>query len=323
MKRSFLILILLLMISSTAYPEIINGIACKVGSEIITIQDFETAYHQEKIRSVYTGEPVPDKKSVMNALVDNLIVEIETEKMGIVVTEDELDNIVQSIIDQNNMTMEEFVDELESEDLSLEMVRNNYRNDVLKMRLIHQITTEKVDLVTDEEARNFYNAPANKKLFRDPGIVELSRIFIPVPKDISYKEAKEIKNQALEISKRASGGEDFGELIASFSGTPETDGKSGYLGTFTKEQLLNIMSPEGAEMIFSLESGDVTVPMMIGDGYYIYKIEKKKDEKLLTYEEAYESITSYLMKQKGEELFREWLTEKRQLVSIHYVIELE
>jgi peptidyl-prolyl cis-trans isomerase SurA len=311
------------MVFNRAYPEIINGIACKVGSEIITIFDFDTAYHQEKLRSVFTGGPAPDKKSVMNVLIDNLIVKMETERKGIVVTEEELDEIVQNIVDQNNITMEEFIEELESQNLSLEVVRNNYRNDVLKMRLIHQITSQQVNIVTDEEVRNFYDVPANKKLFTIPGIVELSRIFIPVPEDISYKEAKELKNQALEIYERASGGEDFRELILSNSDTPEKESKSGYLGSFTKEQLFTIMNPQGAEIIFSLDTGNVTEPMMFVDGYYIYKIEKMQGEKMLSYEEAYESITSYLMKEKGEELFNEWLVEKRQVVSIQYMIELE
>jgi parvulin-like peptidyl-prolyl isomerase len=318
-----LILSLFLLVLNPVYSEIINGIACKVGSSIITIHDFETAYEQERLRSVITGTPVPDKKSVMNVLIDNLLVIMESEKKSIVVTEEELDDIVENIIVQNNLTREEFVEELEKENLSLEVLRENYRNDVLRMRLASQITSQRVNITTEEEIKNFYEVPENKKLFIIPGIVELSRVFIPVPEDVSYKEAKEIKNHAAAIYEQASQGADFREMISTYSNTPESAGKGGFQGSFTKEQLSAILSPEGANLIFSLDTGDVAAPMMIMDGYYIYKIDNKQREKILSYEEAYESINSYLMKEKGEKIFREWLIEKRKIVSIHYMIEME
>ena len=149
MKRLILLLSLFFLVLNPVYSEIINGIACKVGSSIITIHDFETAYEQERLRSVIMGAPIPDKKSVMNALIDNLLIIMESEKRGIVVTEDELDEIMNNIMAQNNWTREEFVRELENEDLSVEILRENYRNDVLKVRLISHITSLRVNIVTD------------------------------------------------------------------------------------------------------------------------------------------------------------------------------
>jgi len=323
MRKVILLLSLFLLVLNPVYSEIINGIACKVGSSIITIQDFETAYEQEKLRSLFTGTPVPEKKSVMNALIDNLLIKMESKKKGIVVTEEELDGIVDNMITQNNLTREEFVKELENENLSLEVLKENYRNDVLRMRLISQIISQRVNIVTDEEVKIFYDVPENKKLFTTPGIVELSRIFIPVPGDVSYKEAKEIKSHATAIYEQASQGADFRELIRTYSDTPESADKGGFQGSFTKEQLLTILSPEGAALIFSLDMGDVASPMMSMGGYYIYKIENKQGEKVLSYEEAYGSITSYLQKENGEKIFREWLVEKKQVVSIQYMIEME
>ena len=160
-------------------------------------------------------------------------------------------------------------------------------------------------------------------MFIIPGIVKLSRIFIPVPLDVSYKEAKELKNHATAIYEQASQGADFQEMIRTYSDTPESADKGGFLGSFSKEQLIAVLGPEAVELIFSLDTGDVAAPMMIRDGYYIYKIDHMQGERMLSYEEAYESITSYLLKEKGEKMFREWLIEKRQLVSIHYMIEME
>ncbi len=323
MRRLILLLSFFLLVLNPVYSEIINGIAAKVGSSIITIHDFETAYEQEKLRSLFTGTPVPDKKSIMNALIDNLLIKMESEKKGIVVTEEELDDIVDNIMVQNKMTIEELVKELENENLSMEVLRENYRNDVLRMRLISQITSLRVNIVTGEEVKKFYDVPENIKLFTVPGIVKLSRIIIPVPADVSYKEAKEIKSHATTIYEQASQGADFRELIRTYSDTPESADKGGFQGSFTKEQLLAILSPEGVALIFSLNTGDVAAPMMIMGGYYIYKIENKQGEKVLSYEEAYESITSYLLKEKGEKIFNEWLVEKKQVVSIQYMIEME
>ncbi|MCK4803577.1 MAG: SurA N-terminal domain-containing protein [Spirochaetes bacterium] len=323
MKKLIILFLFIFLTLTPGYAEIVNGIACKVGDSIITINEFETAYESEKVRAGFFGEGVPDKSSVMDLLIDNLLVKMETEKKGIVVTEEELNEIIDNIRKQNKLSIEEFQRELKRENITLNELKENYKNDILKMRLISQMVSQRINNISNEEIKRFYEDPANKKLFTIPAIVGISQIYIPVPSDLSYKEAKDIKTHTMEIYEQASGGADFQELLMMYSRAPNKEESGGTLGSFTREQLLSTMKPQDVDLIFSLQKGDVATPIMIRDGYYIFKIDDRKEEKLLSFEEAYENIKSYLLKEEGEEIFEEWLFKRRQIITVHYMIPME
>ena len=83
-----------------------------------------------------------------------------------------------------------------------------------------------------------------------------------------------------------------------------------------------MMTPDSAELIFSLDSGDITPPIRLKDGYRIFRIEEKIEEKVLTLDDAYESIRSFLLKLKGDELFKTWIIELKEATNIQYMIEM-
>ena len=300
-----------------------NGIACKVGRSIITINEFNRALEREKEKARLLGAPQPDKATVINALIDNVLIRLEAEDRGIVVTEDELDTIVEDIKRQNNLSNEQFLAELDREGITVDELRESYSIDLLKARLINQITREKINLITDNDVKNFYNDPKNKQFFTIPASVQLSQIFIPVSEDISYKEAVEIKKQSEEIYKLAKTGQSFTELVKLHSMSPNKEETLGFLGSFTMKQLSGIMNQGGANSIFSLDEGDIAPPMRFNDGYYIFKVDGKNEQKLLSYEEAYENIKSYLLRLKGQELLKDELLSKRQAINVKIMIETE
>ena len=323
MKRFIYFMILFLLIVVPAYAKIVNGIACKVGRSIITINEFNRAFERENEKARYLGQPQPDKIAVINMLIDNILVRIEAEDRGIVVSEDELDTIVEDIKKQNNLSNEQFIAELEREGITVDELKETYKLDLLKTRLINQIAGERVNLVTETEVKNFYHDPENRRFFTVPGSVQLSQIYIQVPDDISYKEAVEVKKQAEEIYELAKSGQSFIELVKLYSMSPNKEENLGSLGSFTMNQLLGIVNQDGANLIFSLDEGDIAPPLRIKDGYYIFKIDVRNEQKFLSYEEAYGNIKSYLLRLKGQELLQDKLLSKRQAINVKIMIETE
>jgi peptidyl-prolyl cis-trans isomerase SurA len=234
-----------------------------------------------------------------------------------------LDTIVEDIKRQNNFSDEQFLAELDREGIRIDELRESYALDLLKARLINQITREQVNLLTDNDVKNFYSDPKNKQFFTITASVQLSQIFIPVPEDISYKEAIEIKKRSEEIYNLAKNGQSFTELVKLHSMSPNKEENLGFLGSFTMKQLSSIMNQDGANAIFSLDEGDIAPPMRFNDGYYIFKVDEKNEQKLLSYEEAYENIKSYLLRLKGQELLKDKLLSMRQAINVKIMIETE
>jgi peptidyl-prolyl cis-trans isomerase SurA len=326
MRRYFIYTVLFLLLVSAvgfnAYCEIVNGIACKVGGEIITIHEFEQAYGQRKKQAVLYGGPSPTRREVMNDLVEKLLLESEAERKGIVVSEEEIDGIVENIKKQNNLTDEALQRELEREKLTIEDLKDRYRQEILLSRLINQLISERGRQIDDEEIESFYEDPENRRLITVPGIVKLSVILVPASADLSYKESMELKKRALEAYERATKGESFTGLVAEYSGIEAAAAADGYIGSFTKEQLLTMMPAENVAAIFSLDEKEIEPPIRFKDGYRIFRVEGKTEQKLLTLEESYENIKSYLLKVKGDELLNRFLAEMKEKVTIQYLIDM-
>jgi peptidyl-prolyl cis-trans isomerase SurA len=318
-----LCLFLTLKVSPYLSAEVINGIACKVGSAIITVNEFNTAYDQLRAQARMFGVPVPGKREVLDGLIDNLLILQEAEKRGVVVSKSELNDIIQEIKTQNNFTDEEFELQLRQEGLTIEELQEQYRNEIIRTRLTNYFVTASDFNLSEQEIRDFYDDPRNKRLFRTPAILGISQIYIPVNADLSFQEAVQRKEQARMIAEEAAGKDNFEELVMQYSAAANKEQNRGNLGSFTQEQLLSIMSPQDVGLLFSLDPGEVTPPIRMKDGYYIFRINEKTESKQLTYEESRERLKSYLLKMKGEERLREWLEDERAATRIQIVMNME
>jgi len=326
MRRVIIFTASLLLLASAvgfnASAEIVNGIACTVGGEIITIHEFERAFGRRIQQSVLYGVPSPTRREVMNDLVEKTLLESEAERKGIIVSEEELDGIVEDIKRQNNLTDEAFQRELEREKLTIEGLKEQYRQEILMSRLVNQLVSERGDVIADDEIQSFYEDPENRRLVTVPGIVKLSVILVPASADLSYKESMELKQRALEAYGRAEKGESFSGLVTEYSGAEASAATGGYIGSFTREQLLTMMPAENVATVFSLDENEISPPIRFKDGYRIFKLEGKADQKILTLEESYENIKSYLLKVKGDDLLERFIAEMKETINIQYLIDM-
>jgi len=321
--RKILWFLLCMAITVPLCATIVDGIACKVGNSIITIHEFKKNYEREQKNARLLDQEPPDKLEVMNALINNVLVRMTAAERGIRVTDDELDSVVEDLMRQNNLTREELLSELERESITIEELRESYELDIIRARIVNDLTSDRVNLVTDEDVVRFYNDPENRAFFRRPGLVKLSQIFISVPEDVTYKEAVDIKQHALDLYERARSGEDFTNLVLEYSESPNKEESLGSIGSFTRAQLERIVSLENVDIIFSLDEGDVAPPIRFKDGYYLMRIDEKIEDTYLSLEESYDSISDYLMRLKGKELLDDLLVSMRKTVKVKIMIDME
>jgi len=324
MKKWPIFFIIFILGILPVYAEIVNGIAAKVGDGIITINEFNKSLDQMERDALQLGKNLPSKIDAINQLIDNFIVKKEAERRGIVVSESELDKIIEDIKEQNDLPDEDFKKELKKEGITLEDLKDKYRMEWLKARFINQLASNSVNDISEDEIRSFYEDKKNKKLLMVPAMVELSEIYIKISKDADYKEAMEIKDKANQIYEKARNGEGFSDLVKEYSMASNKDkDKPGYLGSFTSEQLYRFVKPEDVNLIFSMDKGEVIPPIRLPEGYYIFKVNNKRENRTLSFEEAYENIKRYLIKKKGEELYRKWIINKRNTTNTQIMIEME
>ena len=79
MKKHIYIFCILFMISVPVpvCAKIVNGIACKVGDTIITINEFNRALQREKNKAVTLGMNEPDKSVVLDFLINKFLINLD------------------------------------------------------------------------------------------------------------------------------------------------------------------------------------------------------------------------------------------------------
>jgi len=322
MKVFIAVIVFIMVASGLAFAEVVNGIAAKVDADIITIHEFNSAYGQARRAALILGNEVPSKKEVMNRLIDNLLIKKEAEARGVIVTDEELEKIIENIKKQGDLSDEKFEEQLKQEGITYEQLKEQYRMELLKTRLINQMASSSIHTIDEKEIEDFYNDPANRTLLSVPPIVKLAEIYLPLAPDASYQDAVKAKKQANDIYTEVKTGQSFKQLVTQYSQAPNKDNE-GYLGSYTKEQLSVFLKPEDVNFIFSLDSGDVTPPIRLQDGYYLFKIREKSEGGMMEFSEARENIKSYLVRKKGEDIFQSWLLKVRQSTKIQNIISME
>lgn len=315
-------LALLFLAAHGAGAEIVNGIAAKVGGDIVTIHEFNQAYERARFNAGLQGAQPPEKREVMNELINNRLLMNEAQRRGIFVTEKELEEVIRSVKKEHNLTDQEFEQKLQEEGMTTQKLKETYRVEILKNRLVNQMGAASYQGVSSEEIAAFYRNPENQHLFTVPALVELSQIYIQVPPEATYQEAVGVKEKALSIYRELQAGASFERLALEHSEAPNST-ERGYLGSFTREQLRMFMRAEEIDVLFSLGPGEVAPPVRLADGYYLFKVLSSQESSVLELEKARDRIRSYLLRSKGQELYRSWLQEARASTSIQIVVSME
>jgi len=154
--------------------------------------------------------------------------------------------------------------------------------------------------VTDQEAENYFLQ--NKANFHQDEQVEARHILVRV-KDFNDKKEndaalKKINDALKEIEK----GKSFEEVAKKYS-EDTTAANGGYLGFFKRGEMVK----EFEDAAFGLKPGEISKVVKSPFGYHIIKVEKKLEEKDLSFEEAKPQIIKKIKSEKEKSSFKSYV----------------
>ncbi len=129
----------------------------------------------------------------------------------------------------------------------------------------------------------------------------------------SNDEKEKVKQELLELKKRAESGESFEELAKEYSDDKDTRGFGGLIGKLDKENLpVNI-----ATAVKDLKEGCICDPVPYGNdptkpGFNIVYLKKIYPEHKPTLDEDYKQIEQIAAMQKRQKLYLKWIEELRK-----------
>ncbi|MEO0961490.1 MAG: peptidylprolyl isomerase [Pseudomonadota bacterium] len=137
-----------------------------------------------------------------------------------------------------------------------------------------------LDAVSDEEAKAYYDKQISE---------------VEVQEEVSARHILvETEEAALAVIERINAGEDFVELAKEVSTGPS--GKDGGdLGYFVKDRMV----PEFSTAAFALDPGQVSAPVKSDFGWHVIKVEDRRMQQLVAFEDVKESIKVQLRDEKA------------------------
>ncbi len=175
-----IVMLLATLVPAAAVAErvVVEGILVRVNDRIVTVSDFS-----ERIRVELAQMPnkPPDAElrgfvtSVLNEMVSELVLLERAAEKRLDINEEAVDNAINSLREENNLQDdEEWEQALASSGLSIEILRERYRRNMLLQRAV-QGEVRPVE-ITEEEIRQIYEV--EKENYQVPAKFELEQVFL-------------------------------------------------------------------------------------------------------------------------------------------------
>ena len=165
----------------------------------------------------------------------------------------------------------------------------------------YQEHTQNTTAASDEEVRAFYEK--NKDRFTT---VTLKMIYLSPP---AAGSDLAVRAKADGLYAQIQKGADFVKLVRDHSEEPGSKGRDGDLGTLSKSDAL---PDEVKAVVFGMKKGEVTKPIAVTNGIYIFRCEDAKTEK---FDDVKETLRTEVRQRK----YIEWFDGERKKADVKFV----
>ena len=280
---------------TTAKIEILDRVAIIVGEGVVLESQVDGMMQNIKKRYSEQGAALPPDEVLLEQVHERLIIqELQlqmADRAGIRVSDTELNASFQNIAQNNQLSLEEFIETIESEGESYQDLREQVREEMIIQRVQRGRVGREVD-ITEQELNGF--------LATEGVINQLS------PELFVRQILVSNENQALELIQKINNGSDFAELAKSKSKSNNAS-QGGEMGW----RNLGDMPSLFANALKNKKKGFVSEPLKAGSGFYILKLEDKRGD-LVRFEDQWNVRHILMMETK----LRDKMFTKKELEDV-------
>tara|TARA_B000000441_G_scaffold58686_1_gene39338 strand:- start:1943 stop:3181 length:1239 start_codon:yes stop_codon:yes gene_type:complete len=262
---------LLLPLVVNAEIKLLDRIAVIVDDGVIMESQIKS--QTEEILEQYKNQNInpPSKEILREEIIEKLVLdELQLQmaaRVGIRISDAELNQTFIRIASGNNMELEEFIDYLRSQGTSYENLRENIRRQMLIQRVQQGRVSSEVS-ITDKEFEGFLQTDDSIKSLEPE--IQLGQILVKT------------KEEANEILLKLDSGEDFQQLAINFS--KSSSARNGGLLDWKRP---SEMAELFANAVDGKDKNWISKPLESGAGFHIIKLIDKRGE-LVEFEDQWQ-----------------------------------
>ena len=243
-------------------------------------------------------------KSAIERLVDEELIARTARKSKIIVADKDVDQALATLAKQNSISVERLMTEARTQGQTDAKYRDEIRRQLLEYRVMNLRLQGRVQ-VRDEDLRRAYR----EIVLQERKKQEFTAAWILLRPQAGSSSAQDLAN---EVDRQLRRGGDFGDLARRFSTDRKTAVTGGFLGKFAPGKLPTAID----RALLSLEPGEHTIPIHIGDSYAIVRLVSRQPSELPTLEEARAELTERVYSDKMSQARRRWLDGLRKQMHV-------
>ncbi|MEC5343949.1 peptidylprolyl isomerase SurA [Brenneria populi] len=260
----------LALAASTAFaaPQVVDKVAAVVDNGVVLESDVNGLFQSVKLNAQHAGQQLPDDATLRHQIIDRLIMDNivlqMAQKMGLQVTDSQLDQAIANIAAQNRISLNQLKSQLAYEGINY----NTYREQIRKEMLIAEVRNNEVRRrvsVLPQEVDALAKQIANQT--GEDAELNLSHILIPLPENPSQQQVDEAENLANSLVKQLGEGADFGKLAISYSADSQAL-NGGQMGWGKLQEIPTLF----AERLMQVQKGQIVGPIRSGVGFHILRV---------------------------------------------------
>jgi len=316
LRKVFLLLLVLLALAVNAGAgETVNRIAAVVDNQVITVFEIEqmalpviAQAAQQKPNMSEAEKQITAaqiKQQLLDTIIEQKLIENEVARLGIEVTDQEIDTYAERVKKENSLTDETLNIALSRQGLTMQDFRDRLKKEIMREQYVSFRMRDKLR-VRDEDVRSYYKLHPDE--FAAEPVVKIAELRLNVPPDADEAALQAAFARINGLYERLLAGADFAELARENSqGPPAADG--GMLGEFKLDTELQDVYRKA---VLPLEPGQVSTIYRDRNGFAILKLVEKKMGNVLPYSQVKEKIRSILRREQADREMERLAAELRR-----------
>ncbi|MCG6971222.1 MAG: peptidylprolyl isomerase [Gammaproteobacteria bacterium] len=260
----------------SAQRQALDRIVAVVNDDVITALELNTELQsiKQQLRSQRMSLPPDDvlQKQVLERMIVLNIQLQDADRRHIRVDDEAINNTVENIARQNNMTIMQFSQALRSDGLDYSEFRKRIGDELTINRLQQREVANRVT-VTEQEVEDFLASQESQSAPSDE--YHIAHILVSIPEAATAERIQSAKQKAQKILDDLNQGTDFAQLaVAQSDGQQALEG--GDLGWRTQAQIPSLI----AATIANMQVGQYSDAIRSPSGFHIFKLMDKRSNEV-------------------------------------------
>lgn len=257
-----------LSLKTEAAPELLDNVAVIVDQGVVLESQINELVAVVKRNAVLNNQTLPSDQALRTQAIEKLILDNlqmqMAERMGIQISDPQLEQTIGNIAQSENMTIAQFRDKVAQEGVTYDTYREEIRKELI-LGEVRRANVRRRVYITEQEIKNLV------KLIDEQGDKQaeynLGHILIEFPSEPTDEDIEKAKVRADKVIELLTNGSDFAKIAtASSGGSRALEG--GDLGWMN----INSMPTLFAEAVQNKDKDALIGPIRSGAGFHILKV---------------------------------------------------